>query len=474
MGERRGHLDREDPALSAHSLAGLLALNLLLLASGIGLLWYLRGWDTWIDLGRLLGIAYLAGLAAVGSVWTLLLIMGIPFSVWLLLAVPAFVTGATAVAARRRGRRRPRGGSIVAGRGLIITAVGIAAAGLLLEGVFRMSRLSGLYWWDAWSFWIPKAKAIYFFGGLDEQFFTTLPGSSYPPLVPVLDAAAFHAMGAPDVVTLHVQYWLFGVGFVWALSGVLSERVSAWMLWPFVLLLLVAPRIGRRFEITEADLLLDFLFVLAAVLVLFWILERDRWKLAVATLLLCGMVLTKREGLLLAAVLVAAALLASGRQWRSTWPALGVVVAVVVVVAAPWRIWYVAHGVAGEGPTGGGLNPVESTERLWPSFRLAFDVLFSSSYWSVLVPVAIGALVLALATRAFIPAVFFGALVGLVTLGGGWITWAIPELPITQELGGNPIVRYMGAAALLCAAASPILLAAAWSAVTESEESGAS
>ena len=57
------------------------------------------------------------------------------------------------------------------------------------------------------------------------------------------------------------------------------------------------------------------------------------------------MVLTKREGLLLAAVLIGAALLTSAREWRATWPALGVVAAIVVVVAAPWRIWYIAHGV---------------------------------------------------------------------------------------------------------------------------------
>jgi hypothetical protein len=178
------------------------------------------------------------------------------------------------------------------------------------------------------------------------------------------------------------------------------------------------------------------------------------------------MVLTKREGMLLAAVLLAAALLASARQWRSAWPALGVVAVVVAAVAAPWRIWYVVHGVAGEGPTGGGLDPTDNAERLWPSFRLAFDVLLSSDYWSVIIPVALGALLLAALARAYVFAVFFGTLAGLVTLGGGWITWAIPELEITQELGANPIVRYMGSAALLCAAASPLLLAAAWAAVT--------
>ena len=122
----------------------------------------------------------------------------------------------------------------------------------------------------------PEAQSIYSFGGLDEELLDPLPGPSYPPLVPVLDAAAFHLMGSPDVVTLHVQYWLLGVGFVWALAGLLSERAPAWILWPFVLLLLVAPRIGRRFQTAEADLLLDYLFVLAALLVVLWILDREQ------------------------------------------------------------------------------------------------------------------------------------------------------------------------------------------------------
>jgi hypothetical protein len=126
------------------------------------------------------------------------------------------------------------------------------------------------------------------------------------------------------------------------------------------------------------------------------------------------------------------------------------------------------HGVTGEGPSDG-LDPTENTERVWPSLKLAFDVLFSSDYWSVIVPVAIGAAVLAAFTRAFVLAGFVAT---LVTLGGGWITWSIPELPITQELGGNPIVRYIGAAALLCVATSPLLLASAWSAVTTREEDG--
>ena len=184
------------------------------------------------------------------------------------------------------------------------------------------------------------------------------------------------------------------------------------------------------------------------------------------------MVLTKREGVLLAAFLVVATLLASLPRWRSIWRPVAVASAIAVAVAVPWRIWYVAHGIAGEG-AGGGSAPTENPERLWPSLRLALDVLFAGGYWSVIVPVAIGALVLAALSKAYALVVFFGALVALVTLGGAWITWAIPELEITQELGANPIVRYMGAAALVCCAAGPLLLAAAWSAVTESNEAEA-
>lgn len=456
--------------MSAHALAGLAALNALYLVGGLAILWVFRGWDTWAEIARLTGLAAIVGVAAIGSVWTLALIIGVPFTPVTMLALATVVTLVSSVAARRRGRGRPTTRATRRERGLVVAAVGISATALLLAGLFRAARLSGLYWWDAWSFWVPKAKAIYYFGELDVEFFTGLPGSSYPPLVPVLDAAAFHAMGSPDVVTLHIQYWIFGAMFVWALAGLLAERVPGWILWPFVLLPLVAPRIGPRMLITEADLFLDFLFVLAAVLLVTWILDGDRWRLVVATILMSGMVLTKREGLLLAAVLVAVTLLTSVRKWRVTWPAVGLSAVAVVAVAAPWRIWYLMRGVAGEAPAGG-LAPSTGTERLWPSLDLAFDVLLSSVYWSVLVPVAIGAIILALLVRAHVLVVFFAAVILLVTVGGGWITWAIPELEITQELGTNPIVRFMGAAALTCAAASALLLAEAWKSVSSRESS---
>ncbi len=460
--------------MTIRAIAGLVAFNLLVLLCGAAILWLARGWRTWLELARLGGVAYLAGTAAVGVVWTLLLVVGVPFSGWLILLTCAAFIAAGLVGGRRLGRQRPSLTPLARARPSIVAAAGIALSCVFLEALFRQARLAGLYNWDAWAFWVPKGKAIYFFGGLDEGFFTSLPGSSYPPLVPVLDAAAFHAMGSPDVNTLHLQFWFLGAGFVWALAGLLSERAPTWILWPFVLVLLVAPRLGRRFTIPEADLLVDFFFVAAAVLLIAWLRDGETWRLVFATIFLCGMVLTKREGLLLAAFLVVATMLASLPRWRSIWRPLAVASLTTIAVAAPWRIWYVAHDIAGEGAgAGGGTLPTENTERLWPSLRLALDVLFAGGYWSVIVPVAVGALVLAAFAKAYTQVVFFGALVALVTLGGAWITWAIPELEITQELGANPIVRYMGAAALLCCAASPLLLAAAWSRVTDGEEAEA-
>lgn len=452
--------------MSISSLLGLVWLNALYLASGLAVLWWIRGFASWSELARLAGLAYVGGVAVVGTIWTLLVIVGVPFTGWTVLAVPVVAIAVGLLGARRSGRARPRRPNLALGHGAVVTAVGIAAAGVLLEAMFRGARLSGLYWWDAWSFWVPKAKILYLFGGLDRGFFSTLPGSGYPPLVPVLDAAAFHAMGSADVVTLHVQYWLFGVGFVWALAGVLAERVPAWILWPFVLLVLVAPRMGRRFLITEADLLLDFLFVLAALLVVLWVRDRAPWRLVAVAALMSAMVSTKREGLLLAAVLIISAGLVSMREWRYALPRLGAVVLVVAAVAAPWRIWYVANGIKGEAPT----DSTPNIDRFWPSLRLALDVLFSNDYWNVIVPVTLGAIVLAAFARQYVFAAFASAAVVLVTLGGAWITWAIPELPITEDLGGNPIVRYMGAAALLGVATSPLLIASAWTAVTRASD----
>ena len=355
-------------AVSVHALAGLFALNVLFLVSRC---WHSCGsfedWETWIEVARLAGLAYLIGVVLLGSLWTLLLIVGCSFLALDVVLGRACRRLLSAALVRRRRGRGARGAPSLgaAGKALSSPLSESPLSGVLLEGFFRAVALIRALRWDAWSFWIPKAKAIYFFGELDVEFFKHASGLVVSAARSGTRCSRVPFMGGPDVVTLHVQYWLLGVGFVWALAGLLAERVPAWILWPFVLLLLVAPRMGRRFLIAEADLLLDFLFVLACLLVV----SLDPRPRTVEARGRDGADVwdgaheargdAPRRGS--SSELHFSRLLVSG---ASTWPASASLAVVVALVAAPWRIWYVAHGVAGESPTSGGLDPTENQRGL--------------------------------------------------------------------------------------------------------------
>ena len=286
----------------------------------------------------------------------------------------------------------------------------------------------GLYGCDAWSFWVPKAKAIYEFGGLDEQFFTQLPGAVVPAARPGARRRRVPRDGEPRTSSPSTsQYWFFAVGFVWALAGLLSSACPAWILWPFVLLVLVAPRIGDA--------------------------SRSRRPTCSSTSSSCSPPSSSSSGSSIASAwrLVVATTLAvrawcsrsergfSSRRSRSSprWsrpPGAGgrpgrARRGCALTVAA--RRHSMAHLVRRHGARRRGRppgpRPTETRRVLWPSLRLAFDVLLDPGYWSVIVPIvdrrARARRVRARRTDA--AAVRSGRSSLLVTLGGGWITWAI-------------------------------------------------
>jgi hypothetical protein len=439
-------------------------MNLFALGVGAGLLWGVRGWRTWWELARLAGFAYLLGVAALGVTSTLVLVVGIPFSLVTVLLTGLVLAAAGIAGGLGLGRPRPVLG---AGPGRRIGLVGAALAGLVivyLEALFRAARLSGLYAFDAWSFWVPKAKAIYFFDGLDEQFFSELPNATYPPLVPTLEATAFHFMGSADVVTLHVQFWFLLAGFVAAVAGLLATRVPPVLLWSFLLLALVSPRVvGRTLE-PQADFTLDYLFAIAALLVALWLIEREPWQLASATLFLGATMLTKREGQLLAACVVASALAASWRDWRSAWPRLAVASAGAFALALPWRLWYVSHDLTGEFPESGVTGLLDNLDRAWPSLQSVLSSAFDTGLWTVVLPLVIMAVALAFIAGARVLPVYAALVYGLALAGFTWGIWSFTELevPIEQDEAINPVVRLTASLVMLSAALAPLLLDAAW------------
>ncbi len=445
--------------MSVASLVGLVLLNGLVAVVGTCLLFGLRGFSSATELARLGGLSYLVGLAALGVVFTLELVVGIPFSLATILATAAALAGAGIALGRAAGRPWPLSSSPRPRLGLA-GAAGAALVVVYLEALFRAGRLNALSAWDAWAFWVPKAKAIYYFGGLDEQFFRELPGATYPPIVPALEATAFHFMGSADVVTLHLQFWFFLAGFVAAVAGTLAPRVPELLLWPSLLLVLVAPRIVLRTLDPQADFLLDYFFVAAALLVALWLLEGERWQLVSGSLFLAAAMLTKREGQLFAACIVAAALAASWRERRRAWPRLLAAGAAAGALALPWRIWFTSRDLQGELPGIGLLGLLDHRERALPALRSVLSTLFDYDLWLIVPFLLAVAVVLAFLAGARLLASYVGLLTLLVVAGLTWVLWSFVELqlPFVQDESVNPIVRLSASLVLLSAAFLPLLL----------------
>jgi hypothetical protein len=440
--------------VTVRALAGLTTLNVAYALAGLALLFGFRGFRTWGAVLRLSGLGYLLGLAAFGALWTALLVAGVPFG-GLEIVMSLVALGAVGLAAGRVRRvavprSLPR---LHAKPVVLVSAAGIALTGLFLEALFRAARLHSLQAYDAWAFWVPKGKAIFFFDGLDEHLFTTTPNAMYPPLQPIVDAAAFHAIGGADPVTLHVQFWFLVVGAAGAVAGLLHGRVAPWLLWPSLLLVLVVPRFGERLLVPQADMLVDVFVVVAALLLALWLRDRAGWRLVAAAVLLAGAVNTKREGILFAAAVLAVAFVVSRPR---DWARLAIASLAVGLAILPWRLWGASHDLPSGTPTSLG------GDRLADAIRLSFEVLYSTARWSV-VPLV--------ATIALVAAVVWGdrrlaAFVALVSLllfaGGVWSTVGFEELALTADESGNPIVRYTGSIILLAAVAVPLLLCSVW------------
>ena len=441
--------------MTVRALAGLAALNVAYAVVGLSLLWAALAFRTWGGLLRLAGLGYLLGLAAFGVLWTALLVAGVPFGVVVVVLSLVVLTAAGLVAGRLRGAgfdgARP---SLDAGPILLVSAASVALAGMFLEALFRTARLSSLQEYDAWAFWVPKGKAIFFFDGLDEQVFTTAAAPFYPPLQPILDAAAFHAMGGADVVTLHIQFWFVLVGFVWAGAGLLHRHVAAWLLWPPLVLLLVVPRYGERLLAPQADVLVDVFIVIAALALALWLRDRAGWRVAASAILLAGAVNTKREGILFTAGVLLAAFVAS-RPRR--WPALAVAAVAVGLTMVPWRIWTARHDLPAGAPSSS-----FGSDRLWAALDVSFDVLYSTALWSVLPLVATIALGAAAVWGDRRLTAYVGVLALVLFAGGVWSTAGIEEFSLSADESGNPIVRLTGSIVLLAAVATPLLLTSVW------------
>ena len=444
-------------------IAGVLELNILFLVAGVAVIWGLRGWDTWVDVGIHLGISYITGLCAVGVAATLALVAGFGLStsvvVGLVLAIAACGTAIGLL--RHSPFPRARGPlSVPRSLGDILTALAAAATVLVAFLMFRAFEHQPLLANDAFAFWIPKAKAIYFFGGLDPQLFRTLPAPSYPLFVPALDAMVFRFVHAADTTALEFQYWLLLVGFLGSAAALLRGIARRGLIWLFLAAGAVIPEIEHRFFQLLADWPLDVFFVLSALCLVRWLHTRERWLLPTYAIVLSAELATKREGQLLAACLFAGAAVATARTWRRSWPLLLSLSVAAYAVNVPWRIWWSSRNLTPDTPDGGlGHIGIHSFGRFFPSLRIVLELTFDYRLWLLCVPIALIAAVTAATVRSSRAlAVFYVVTAATVVLGFTWVLWSDPTLPLSTIPRLTPIPRAVGSLALLSVAFAPVLV----------------
>lgn len=316
-----------------------------MLAVGLALLFGLGLVRSAGDALRYAGLALSVGWAATGLVSSFALMAGLQPTVpevivlWALLAGAAVTVALRVPAAPSRvlRERRPLGRALAYG--------GAAFAILAVVELLRRALASGPLEPDVWSFWLPRAKTVVYFGGIDTGIggWTGFEHADYPPLLPTMEAAAFRFMGHVDPLLLPVQHWVVAVGVLAAIAGLLAARVRAAVLWPSLAMLSFMPAFERMVGSSLGDEALTETFALAGACAALWLAEPQWRSAALCGLFLAAGALTKNEGLMLAVALVLMLVL-TGRL-RRRWATLLGLAAAPFAALVPWKIWLSANHV---------------------------------------------------------------------------------------------------------------------------------
>lgn len=455
--------------MTALRIAGLDALYLgvgVALLAAFGLVASVR------DAARLAGVAFLAGWAALGIGTVYLLLAGASGSVGQVVAL-AVAVAAVAVAAalagpvRRRVRRpaAPEPSRPAAPESLALAGGALLLIALVFAALFRSLRHVQPAQWDAWAFWVPKAEAIVYGGGIH-----TGPGSlesfanpDYPPLTPVLDATTFRFAGHVDPGVLPLQHWVVALAMFAALAGLLWRHVH-----PAVLLASLASfALLPSYQHEVGSLLGDETLIAAVALTAaaggLWLVRRDPRYLALYALFGSALALAKNEGysdvIVMSAILVAVSV-----RRRPRLPLL--LAALPVLAMQPWKQWSSAHHVPKSdyydfanllhpGYLSDRFDRLTYTLRALPQYYLAVD------RWLVLLPVA--AVLVALAARRRPALALFVAGTVAIAFAGNVVVYWISPSPVAWYVSTSGS-RTADGPLVLVAALLPLLLTEAMAA----------
>lgn len=443
------------------------ALDLLLGLGGLGILVAMRvvPWRA-SSMAAAFGLAYLTGAAVVPLALTVLLTLGVPFTLETFGAVTLACIGLGVLLGRARAGDRPPAPAAWWRRPWRSWSadVWVVAVFILAFGAFAVVGLATafhlpLLGWDAWGFWTRKAQMLTWHDSLFPEFFA---GSSYafihpdyPLQLPVFEALHFRAAGSIDTQTVIRHLWLLLAAFVWGAAYLLRDRVRPVVWAPLLLLAALAPGVWQQLLTGFADVPMAIFAGLGAISLALWLSQGAGGFLALAAVMLAAAANTKDEGLMVAvALLLVAGIvgLVRGLRLRGLLLACGG----VLVAVLPWRVWTAAHGIKTDLPVSKGLTDpgymLDRIDRVWPSIRALGHEMADQSRWLYLLPLAtlvvVAALVSGTGRRV---AAFYMASFAVVSAGFIWSYWLSPY-PIEWHLE-NSAGRVISALMFICIAA---------------------
>jgi hypothetical protein len=399
------------------SLAGLLFANAAFFVAGAGLVRFLG-----FRLRQSVGIAYMAGVASVGVVSTLLLMAGLALRGWQALLLCALIAALGLVRRERPEATTPKTDWRVAG-----PAIGLLSGYLAV--LFVQCLFQALNSWDAWAKWTMKARAIVLLGGLDTSVFANHAYQplvlDYPMLVPALEAIDFRFMGRLDNLVIHVQFWLLLVGFLVAAFELLRDRVPQTLLWPSLLLVGTAPALADNLTSAYADAPVAFFFSLAAIGAWRYIVAGEQRAIWLLGVMGGAAVATKPEGspfMVGLFVLLAIFCRVKKRPLMPLVPA----VAWCLIAIVPWRLWVSHHGIRPSTPVAKGLDPSYlwgRLDRVWPSVKSLVEKSFGTD-WLAILPIVLAVVAVVLVwRRSHAAALFTAGALAIVFLSLLWAYW---------------------------------------------------
>jgi hypothetical protein len=439
--------------------------HLAMLAAGFGVL-QLAGQLRPLSVGRLVfaaGLAYMAGLATVGTTLIVLNVAGVGLSLGVFGGVCAVLAaGMLAGVSRRSVRaprvRRPTIGDLhgVRAESWVATAILALLAWIAFTGA-RALAYAPLSEFDSWLIWTRKAVLLFYNPHLPDLFLQTNVESGghwdYPLLYSMLQAVQFRSAGGIVPERTHLVSWLILFAFVWA-AAYLVRRSTRPVVWAGVLAGMVALEVPQ--VVTGlADSPMACFLGLGALAVGLWLQSGRTSDLAIGAVMLAGAAGMKTEGIMGAVIVLGVAFVIelAGRHWRRARIVAAAGLAVAITAILPWQLWVATHDVPATTSLRDALSPaylVDRIDRVWPSVQALYAVMADLDFVRLVLPAAIALAVVRLRSMPRV-AVFYLTVGLLYFLSLVWAYWSTP-LDL-EFLIGTSVTRVHVGVALLSTAA---------------------